>query len=346
MQRTPYLLRSTGVLVALLVALAALAAWQLLALRAADEADGLARARAVQALVESHLRADLARRAELVADDPAFAGYVEMAIGGALPGVPVDTTSLVDLLGEREERLGFDFVAVLDPNGRVVGSTSPLLPAGQREQGSVFVAARDRDTTATGPWIAGAQLFHVAVVPLTAVGVSEGFLMTAMPLGQGYVDALANAAAVDATLLRRGAARPSASSLVDAKRAAFVTALRRETVPAGGQGRVAGRAVAVEPLLGSGTATVAMALRVPPRTTWTVAPWLAAGMVVTVAFAFVAAWTWRRVLAPAALIAERLERARNGDLHLQVVEADAGTLAPLAAAFNGLLARLRDPPAR
>lgn len=346
MTRTYHFARTAALVVALVLGLGVLAAWNLLDARAAREADALARARDAHLSVESTLRADLAHRAELVADDPAFAGYVEMAIGGALPGVPVDTTSLVDLLRERQERLDFAFVAVLDPNGRVVGSTSPLLPDGRREQGDVFISARDRDATATGAWAVGTALFHVAVVPLSAVGVSEGFLMTGRPLGQGYVDALAAGGGIDATVLRRGARESSASTLGDALRPDFVLGLRGAALAPGGQGRIEGRAVAVEPVLGSRLAAVALAVPEAPVRTGAVLPWIAAVLLVVVAFAFAAAQAWRRVLAPAALITDRLERAAAGDLHVQVVDTDAGALLPLASAFNRLLARVRDLPRR
>lgn len=346
MTRTSHFARTAMFVFALLLGLGALAAWNLLDARAAREADALARARDAHAFVESGLRADLAHRAELVADDPAFAGYVEMAIGGALPGVPVDTTSLVDLLRERQERLDFAFVAVLDPNGRVIGSTSPLLPDGRREQGEVFLTARDRDATATGAWSVGTALFHVAVVPLSAVGVSEGFLMTARPLGQAYVDALAAAGGIDATVLRRGARESSASTLGDTLRPDFVLRLREAALAPGGQDRIDGRAVVVEPVLGSRMASVALGAPETSVRAGAVVPWAAAALLAVLVSAFAAVRTWRRVLAPAALITDRLERAAAGDLHVQVVEADAGVLVPLATAFNRLLARVRDTTRR
>ena len=57
---------------------------------------------------------------------------------------------------------------------------------------------------------------------------------------------------------------------------------------------------------------------------------------------FVVAWIRRRVLVPGALITDRLDRAYAGDLHVQVDADAAGELAPLAAAFNRLMTRVRE----
>ena len=208
-----YAVRGLALAAALILAIVALAAWQQSVLRASQQAADFDRARAVQALVETQAREDLIRRSELVADDTAFAGYVETAIGGALPGVPVDTTSLVDLLKERQERLGFALTAVLDQNGRVLGTTSTLLPDGARERSPVFVAARDSDATVTGVWSGAGGLYHVAVVPLSAVGISDGFLLTGVPLGRAYADAVSRAG-VDASLVSAGAT-PAGSAARD-----------------------------------------------------------------------------------------------------------------------------------
>ena len=340
MPRRTFVLRSALATSAVLAVFVALAAWQLRDARIASDANARAQALAVQRLVETQRGDDLARRAELVADDPAFAGYVEMAMGGALPGVEVDTTSLVDLLGERRERLGFAFVAVLDPNGRVIGSTSPLLQADQRESGAVFVQARDRDATTTGLWTGRDGLYQVAVVPLAAVGVSEGFLMTGSALGDEFARSIASAARADVMLLPSRAARPVASTLADAPSRALAQQLA--DTPASVALRIDDRGVIRVPLLATRDVELVMLPRVSPAGPAAWLPWLLAGIALLVAAVAAAMWTWRAVLAPAALLAERLERARGGDLHVVVADADAGELAPLAASFNGLLARVRE----
>lgn len=340
MTRRSFVIRAALAIAAVLAVLAGLAAWQVRDARLAREANAAAQALAVQQLVETQRGDDLVRRAELVADDPAFAGYVEMAMGGALPGVEVDTTSLVDLLGERRERLGFGFVAVLDPNGRVIGSTSPLLQAGQRESGTVFVQARDRDATTTGLWAGRDGLYDVAVVPLAAVGVSEGFLMTGSALGQDFARAIGAAARADVMLLQSRAARPVASTLADAPSRQLAQMLA--DTPRSVALRAEGRNVVRAPLFGTRDAELVMLPRAASTGVAAWLPWLCAAVAVLAAGIGAAAWTWRGVLAPAGLLAERLERARNGDLHVVVADAHAGELAPLAAAFNGLLARVRE----
>lgn len=320
----------------ILLAFVALASWDQARRSRAQEDAALANARMAQRFVEAQHQADIARRGELVADDPAFAGYVEIAIGGALPGMEVDTTSLVDLLEERRETLGFAFVAVLDPNGRVVGSTHLSLAAGSVVGADVFRQARDRDATAVGPWLDGERLMHVAVVPLAAVGVSEGFVFVGMPVEDAFIGAINKASGADAAVFLPGARDPLASTLgrLPPPRGLDASAAR-VPAPAGGS-----RAASLEPLFGTRTAAVVLVAPPPslPPLSWL--PWLLALVLVELTLVAAAWLAWRRLFSPIALLSDRLDRAAAGGRHLQMAEGDAGLLLAPARAFNRLMASL------
>lgn len=286
-----------------------LAAWDRDRLAARAAADALDRAISAQAWIEERAREDLARRAELVADDPAFAGYVELAIGGALPGVPVDTASLVDLLGERASRLGFAVTAVVDPSGRVAGASHALLPGNARETGDVFARALQSDVTTTGLWMRGDVAYLVAIVPLAAVGVSDGYVLAAQPVGAQLAEGIRALSGADARVVAGASPMP--------------------------------RGAVARPLFGSNGTSLLIRAAPPPSSPAAWLPWMLALAAVLVTAVVGLRLLQRRVLAPAALIAERLGRAASGDLHLQVATRDAGALNPLATAFNGLMETLR-----
>ncbi|GAB6195782.1 HAMP domain-containing protein [Lysobacter xanthus] len=316
--------------------LLALGAWHTLERRASDEAVAIDRARAVQRFIESRLRDDLANRAGLVAEDPAFAGYVEAAVGGALPGQPVDTASVVDLLRERESRLGFESSAVLDANGRILGGTSTLLAPGRVAAEDVVRAARDRDAATTGVWVERNQLHLVAVLPLAAVGVSDGFLLVSRSLGPEYTSALASVG-VDGALVRNGATDLAVTTLAPSDAAPLAEALRDGRLPV----RLGGRVLARERAFGSSAASVVLVPRMAAHPLQDALPWGIAVLLVGGTCAWATGWLARRVLRPAEVLVDRVARAGTGDLHVKVAARDAGELVELAAAFNRLMARLR-----
>jgi hypothetical protein len=334
--------------VALLLSLAAAMTWQKARVLQAHDAHVREQALAAQRLLEAQHRAELYQRAEQVAGDPAFVGYVEQAMGGALPGMTVDTTSIVDLLRERQSQHGLAALAVLDRNGRVVASTMRLSGSGALQDDPLVERTRTDLAATTGVWLRPDSLMHVAVLPLTAVGISEGFLLAGVPLDFEFAQALGSAAGADVSLQRTADARIVVSTLGDSAPAAPVDQAPAAALRAAATASVAvdgvGRPVVSAPLLGSERVRLLMIPFDAPRAALASAlrlPSLVAAALLLLAMACGGWWLRRCVLQPVKAIASRLDRAAGGDYHLQFPEHDAGAVVPLATAFNRLMANLR-----
>ncbi|MFC0679321.1 hypothetical protein ACFFGH_15915 [Lysobacter korlensis] len=322
--------------------LAAMLMWQRARVLSAHDAQLSEQVRAAQRVVETQHRDALRMRAEQVADDPAFAGYVEQAMGGALPGMPVDTTSIADLLRERQNQLGHSASAVLDRNGRIIAATADLAPSGTLQGDPVFERARAGLTASTGIRVQGEGLAHTAVLPLAAVGVSEGFLLVASPVDLRFAQSIASATGTDVILKKTGSPHPVASTLGTTS----LDAATKASLSTAASARIAGakRPVLRFPLLDSSVAQLIVVAPDAPRAALAGAltvPWLLLGAALLTALA-AAAWSlWRFVLQPAEEVATRLDRASGGDYRLQFPEGEAGAMVPLASAFNRLMVSLR-----
>lgn len=342
MNRTRFMLRIGFAALVMLLVLAALAAWQ--QWRVLDTHDVLVREqlRATQRVVEAQYRDVLHTRAELVAGDPAFAGYVEQAIGGVLPGTEIDTTSIVDLLRERQSQLGLVASAVLDRNGRVIASTADFGPAGTLQGDPLFERAQADLTVASGVRPQGDALLHVAIVPLAAVGVSEGFLVVGLPLDLGFAQDIATASGADA-LLQAAADGPVVSSTLDAGSVPpALTTAGSEALSSIEVDGVA-RPLTALPLFQSDRGRLLLLSSAGPRSALVSAlrlPWITLAAVLLLALAMASVLLWRRVMRPVDAVIDCLDRAAVGDYRLQVPDAVAGSMRPLAAAFNRLMSRL------
>jgi hypothetical protein len=96
-----------------------------------------------QKLVEGQRADFLANRAELLVGNQAFVGYMQLALGGALPGMAVDTSSIVDQLEERRDQFGLTVAAVLDSQGQLVVGTERFSSGRDLGAEPLFVHARD-----------------------------------------------------------------------------------------------------------------------------------------------------------------------------------------------------------
>lgn len=138
--------------------------------------------RVVQQGFESQRFQQLELISEIFASDPYFSSYVAEAAGSNLGlGGEVDTQSIVDLLIERQQELGFDFAMVLDGDGEVIAHTDNEDLIGTDMSGDVLVGdVIESLVSTTGYWFREEGIFQVAVVPLADQEDLVGFLLTGL----------------------------------------------------------------------------------------------------------------------------------------------------------------------
>ena len=150
--------------------------------------------RVVQEGFESRRFQQLELISEIFASDPYFSSYVAEAAGSDLGlGGEVDTQSIVDLLIERQQDLGFDFAMVLDGDGIVIAHTNNQTLTGtdmsdDNLAGDVIQSLE----SATGYWLRDNQIFQAAVVPLANQQDLVGFLITGLIVDNQFVDEIKN----------------------------------------------------------------------------------------------------------------------------------------------------------
>ena len=326
-----------------------LLAWQDERLAAVHTSNQIERAQAVQTLVERQQRNDLTQRAELIAGDAAFSDYVGQALGGALPGVPVDTNSIVDLLAERQQQLELSVAAVVDGSGRVVAHSGLDRRRETLKGDPVFDEASRKLTVATGLWEQDGQLLHVAVIALATLGSGDGFLLVALPVKREFAQAIATGSGGAVALLRtsKDGLVIVDSTLPESTNDAVQAAARSVSKPGA---RVAldvdgeSRRGFTSKLLGSDAGMVVV---LPPPESLTGLtrasrlPWLLGTLLLALGLGVAGWWILRNVLRPVDAISKMLDRTSSGDFHLQFRESDAGAMTGLAAAFNRMTTHMR-----
>lgn len=337
MERHAYMVRAGGVLLLLLAVVGGLLWWQAQRIAGASVDRQIATSLAAQELVEQQYRTDIGTRAELIAGNQAFVGYVSQAIGGALPGMEVDTTSIIDLLEERREQLGLDVVAVLNGQGSLVAGTSRF--SERREFGvePLFVQARDGGKVSNGLWLDDGWLLHVAIMPLAADGFNDSFLLVGMPVGHAMASEIADVGAAEVALLAMEpqGQRIAASTLPPVEEKALAEALSGLDDGALNLAGKRYRGVST-PLFDARDGRV-LVLSHSGFDLALLLPMLLGGALALAASALVLGWYWSRVEMPSNVLAGLLDRAANGDYHLRTVEQGSPGVRRIADAFNQLM---------
>lgn len=109
---------------------------------------------------------------QLFVSDPYLTAYIAEA---AQTG---DRRSILDLLGERQADLDFDFAILLDPTGRVLARTDRVTAEGEDLSGRPLVDAALTRYEASGVWREGTRLYNAVAVPLVQGVDLLGFLVT------------------------------------------------------------------------------------------------------------------------------------------------------------------------
>ncbi|MEO8366573.1 MAG: hypothetical protein ABI538_10240 [Pseudoxanthomonas sp.] len=348
--RQPGRKRWIALLALTLLAATGLLFWQQVRLQNRLADYRLETARSVQRLAEQQLGKDLDTRAELIAGNQAFIGYVSQAMGGILPGTVVDNASILDLLEERRAQLGLTIAAVINGQGQLVASRDGISERIDFAREPLFTDAVTTNATTHGIWFNEHRLFYVSILPLSRYGSDAGFLLAGMPVDQELAKLLSQTAGTQIALYANTAKGPeiAASTLPPAQTTELLARMSR--LPAADEGDYTAQLDGTvyrgysAPLFGSGL--VRATALVPTR--FGVSSWVEVGLPMLCALALFLCMglvfvrysrlTTRQEIDDLARIIERA--AQTGDFHLQTTQ-KSGLLAPVALAFNRLMARLR-----
>jgi serine/threonine-protein kinase len=140
---------------------------------------------AVQSLVQAQRFQQLSVISGVFAGDPDVVAYLGEATSGK-----VDLPSLLDQLGEAQERLGFDFGILLDPRGRVLARSDNPNATGEDLSQRALVAKTVEDYKGSGIWQEGDRFYYAVAVPVIVPVTFDlyGYLVT----GFAIDDATAN----------------------------------------------------------------------------------------------------------------------------------------------------------
>ncbi|GJM05325.1 MAG: hypothetical protein DHS20C09_13160 [marine bacterium B5-7] len=150
--------------------------------------------RVVQQGFESRRFQQLELISEIFASDPYFSSYVAEAAGSNLGfGGEVDTQSIVDLLIERQQDLGFDFAMVLNGDGEAIAHTDDEELIGIDMSSDVLVGSviESLEST-TGYWFREEGIFQIAIVPLADQEDLVGFLLTGLVVDNKFANEIKN----------------------------------------------------------------------------------------------------------------------------------------------------------
>ncbi len=170
-------------------------------------------------------------KVQLIAADPSFVKYVSDAQGGGLglgDDVVLDSTSIGDLVKERQESFGFDIGMVLDPVGKVLARSDETEGFEQSLAEDPFIAsALSEDKPISGYWRLNDKLYQAALWPLAEDQDLVGFLLVALEVDDELGTRVGKASGADIAYLlpEKDRVVVSATSLEAASRDALSEAL-------------------------------------------------------------------------------------------------------------------------
>jgi serine/threonine-protein kinase len=161
---------------------------------------------------------------QLFQTDAALQSYVAETAEAA------DARSVLDLLGERQASLGYDFAILLDSRGHVVGRTDKPSSTGEDLANEPLVKKAIEDGEANGVWQEGDRLYFAVAVPVVKAFVLQGYLVTGFRLDDTLALDLKRGTGADVAYIARTGTGPQvvASTLNSAEASALVESLRRQ----------------------------------------------------------------------------------------------------------------------
>jgi serine/threonine-protein kinase len=164
----------------------------------------LQRASSVQSALQQQRFDQLRLIANVFVSDDDLRAY----IAGAADQGALGTASILDLLEERQNDLGFDFAIVLDHQGRVLARTDAPDAVGGDLSQRPLVKAAQQDLEATGFWKQDKRLFNAVAVPLAADQILQGFLVAGFAIDNEAADQVRKISGADVAILADDGGRP------------------------------------------------------------------------------------------------------------------------------------------
>jgi class 3 adenylate cyclase len=161
---------------------------------------------------------------QLFQTDAALQSYVAETAEAA------DAPSVLDLLGERQSSLGYDFAILLDSRGHVVARTDKPSATGEDLSGEPLIKKAIDDGESNGVYQGGDRLYFAVVVPVVKAFVLQGYLVTGFRLDDTLALDLKRSTGADVAYLARTSAGPRvvASTLNAAEGSALLDSLRKQ----------------------------------------------------------------------------------------------------------------------
>ena len=328
-----------------------------LADRLAEEA--LRSSQSVQSYFQDRRARELELISQLLASERPFVAYIAQALALGANGGEIDAASILDLLAQRRNQLGFDLALVISPAATVVADSRTPLSTQRDLSGLPSVAqALSEVAPSRGVWIDDGIAYQVAVVPLLMGPNLEALLLTGLAIDNELARDIGRVSGTEVLLVQdpgkaqtvlassldlsqaRALLAPLAAAALDARssaadRASLSLALDQSTWKA-----------SASPLAGAPEGTWQVAL-VPPRQRndlfsairgmlgWGA---LAAALVILLVPLAISL----SVLRPVAMLADGAERAGRGDLPQPIRVSGSGDLQRLGRSINRVIGDLRE----
>jgi serine/threonine-protein kinase len=348
---------ATLLLIALSVGAAVAITFFLIRKVARDSAhDSLKSSASVQETLQGQRYDRLQLVSRVFLSNPNLTAYFSEAAGSR------DTGSLLDLLGQGKEDLGYDFAILLDPNGVVLARTDKNA-AGQNLAKRPLVAKALTDFQAAGVWREEDRLYYAVASPVQAQFTVYGYLVTGFAITEVQAREVNEISGADVAFLTDADGKPKvvATTLAAALARGLSTAvmanprLQEEMKKPAEAPREVELSLDGEPWLALATplldaqgqpvgATVALASLTRELAAYREieVALLVAGLVSALLGGLAAFGIARRTLAPVRHLVAAAEAARQGEYNQKIGTDRNDEVGKLARAFDDLLSDLRE----
>ena len=312
-------------------------------------------------LMDMQLR-ELALMTSSFTSDPNFVGYIADSLFTEDAGEnAIDVGSVMDLMKERQEQTGLDFLILLDQEGELVlHSERPGLVEQNYQDNSLFQPTYEELVINTGFWIEEGRLYQAVAVPLDLDFELVGFVIAGIQIDRRLVDDLGQMGVAEIAFLLTDGKSPSvvastiAADSLDGMLTElaglplwsppFDSAVQTRLAFGGGEFRLE-----ITPLLSAEPGSPQPLLLTRSSYDEFVEDYnrllntvLLAGLLVTVLALVFSYWISNRVLKPVTSLAAAAQAASAGDYNRALRWEGNDPLARLSQAFDNLLSDLRD----